>query len=458
LRLEPDAPPFLFVVTDTPRSVVLAGANQKLATNLIFLLLAALLAMVVARMLGQAFVGRQIKALAESENRYALAMKGTNDGLWDYNVLTKELFLSPRAKEILGFDLGEISSDVEEWKSRIHPDDVDFVVQENIRCVRGETSSFEIEYRLRHKDGGYRWVLGRGASLKNDQGEVLRIAGAHTDITEHKQMRELMIQTEKMMCVGGLAAGMAHEINNPLGGIMQCIQVIQRRVEGDTRTNRAAAAKAGCSLESIHKFLDSREIVPLLQYVRESGARAAKIVTNMLEFSRKSDSDKTPVNMGELLDTTIELCASDYDLKKKYDFRKIQIQRDYDPDLPHVVCTASQIEQVLMNILRNAAQAMPRQADNTAIPTVVLRTRHTGEAIRIEVEDNGPGMTETVRKRIFDPFFTTKPVGEGTGLGLSVSYFIITENHKGTIEVESAPGKGSKFIIHLPLNPQGSMG
>jgi PAS domain S-box-containing protein len=456
LSLKPGEPPFMYVVTDTPRTVVLASANRKLAMNLFFLLLASLLAMGAARMLGRAFVGRQVEALAESEERYALAMRGTNDGIWDWDLKTDVVFFSPRWKEIIGYGPDEIRNDVEEWKSRVHPEDLADVLRANMRCAEGEAPSFEVEYRLRHKDGSYRWVLGRGASLKNDRGDVVRLAGAHTDITEHKQMRELMIQTEKMVSVGGLAAGMAHEINNPLGGILQSVQVILRRMTEDTKVNRDAAEAAGCSMESIHKFLESRGIAALLQSVRESGARAAKIVANMLEFSRKADSATAPVDLARLLDKALELCANDYDLKKKYDFRKIQILRDYDPGLPQVTCTQSQIEQVVVNILRNAAQALARRTDQTQAPAIVLRTRRSGDFVRIEVEDNGPGMTESERKRIFEPFFTTKPVGEGTGLGLSVSYFIVTENHKGTIEAQSSPGNGARFIIHLPLDPRSS--
>jgi len=155
--------------------------------------------------------------------------------------------------------------------------------------------------------------------------------------------------------------------------------------------------------------------------------------------------------MAALLDRAVELAGQDYDLKKNYDFRQIKIEREYDPSLPQVECAANEIEQVILNLLRNAAQAAYGWHGNGLKPVIRLRTSLEGDMARIEVADNGPGMEEDVRKRVFEPFFTTKPVGVGTGLGLSVSYFIVTSNHRGLIEVESSPGKGACFTVRLPL-------
>ncbi len=288
------------------------------------------------------------------------------------------------------------------------------------------------------------------------EGAVIRI----DDVTNKVRMEEMMIQSEKMLSVGGLAAGMAHEINNPLSGIMQNAAVMADRLTGDLPSSHRAAEEAGTSMEIIRAFMDARDIPNILESIRKSGCRAAEIVANMLSFARKSDSTFSAQNMADLIDQTMDLAGSDYDLKKKYDFRQIEIIRKYDKNLPTVLCEAGKIRQVLLNILRNGAEAMSEyRADHTAhsveaeAPRFVLRLAHEKEAgmVRIEIEDNGPGMDEETRKRIFEPFFTTKPVGQGTGLGLSVSYFIITENHRGEMAVESQPGVGANFIIHLPL-------
>jgi PAS domain S-box-containing protein len=285
-------------------------------------------------------------------------------------------------------------------------------------------------------------------------GELGQTAIIIEDVTERTRIEDMMVQTEKMMSVGGLAAGMAHEINNPLGGIVQSTQVILARLDSNSQANQAAAAQTGCTLESLREFLSKREIIPLMRNVRESAIRAAHIVASMLEFSRKSESHRAPVALDKLLDKSVELCSTDYDLKKSYDFRKIEISTDYDPNLPPVPCTATQMEQVFMNLLRNAAQAMRERPQGSPPPRIVLRTRLDEGFARIDISDNGPGMPEEIRRRVFEPFFSTKPPGEGTGLGLSVSFFIITSNHKGTIHVDSEPGEGTTFTIRLPLLQQ----
>jgi len=169
----------------------------------------------------------------------------------------------------------------------------------------------------------------------------------------------------------------------------------------------------------------------------------------MLSFSRRSETHFGLVDLEEMLETVLRLAASDYDLKKKYDFKRIDVQRDYDPTLRTVYCDKTEIEQVILNLLKNAAQAMAE--DSTLFPTITLRTLREPHYVLIEVIDNGPGMDEKTLKRIFEPFFTTKEVGSGTGLGLSVSYFIVTEQHRGKLAVASKPGQGACFSIRLPI-------
>jgi polar amino acid transport system substrate-binding protein len=270
------------------------------------------------------------------------------------------------------------------------------------------------------------------------------------DITERVRLQEMMVQTEKMMSLGGLAAGMAHEINNPLGGIMQGAQVALKRLVTDSPMNIEVAQQTGCDLAAMRRFLERRGVLTMIEAMRESAVRAAKIVSSMLEFNRKSPITHVSADMNALLDKAVELSATDYDLKKKYDFRRILIVRDYAPRLPEVMCSVTQIQQVVMNLLANAAQAMTERPGGGSSPAITLRTRLEGGFVRIDVEDNGPGMTEDVRRKVFEPFFTTKPPGDGTGLGLSVSYFIIVQNHGGVMRVESQPGVGSTFIIMLP--------
>ncbi|WDP83929.1 MAG: hypothetical protein HUN05_01070 [Desulfobacter sp.] len=285
------------------------------------------------------------------------------------------------------------------------------------------------------------------AVFKNSSGKV---AGAVTnlrDITEWKQTQEVMIQNEKMMSLGGLAAGMAHEIKNPLGAVIQSAQVIQNRLFKSLPANLSAARDCGLDIDALHAYLTQRKIDTLLDQFYEAGIRVNTIIDNMLSFSRKSESRQLPCDLCQLMDKALDLASQDYDLKKNYDFRRIIVQRKYDDNLPMVCCEESKIEQVLFNILKNGSEAMHEAG--TEKPTFVLAIYPGKDTVCIEIRDNGPGMDREVRKKIFDPFFTTK--GSGTGLGLSVAYFIIRQGHGGDLEVESRPGSGTRFTICLPL-------
>ncbi|MET0085700.1 MAG: ATP-binding protein [Sedimenticola sp.] len=328
---------------------------------------------------------------------------------------------------------------------------------EQVREAIRNKQSQEVGRQIHDLDGEHRYAditifpLVANAAT----GAVIRL----DDVTERVRMEEMMMQTEKMMSVGGLAAGMAHEINNPLGGMLQGMQNIRRRLKPDLAKNREMADAIGLDFDRVQQYLEQRDIYHLMEGIAEAGRRASGIVENMLSFSRKTEPGFSAVEMASLVDRTLELASVDYDLKKRYDFRQIEIERDYEEGLPSARCAVSEIQQVLLNLLRNAAQALFTQDDEERSNVRIRIGLHReGEMIRIEVEDNGTGMTETVRRRAFEPFFTTRPVGEGTGLGLSVSYFIVCDEHGGEMSVESEPGEGSKFIVKLPLWRDGMKG
>jgi signal transduction histidine kinase len=230
--------------------------------------------------------------------------------------------------------------------------------------------------------------------------------------------------------------------------------VIQNRLKTKLPANIAAALETGIDLDHLETYMEKRGIFKMIDSVLDAGKRAAGIVSNMLSFSRKSASGFVPEDVGLLLDQTLELAESDYNLKKRFDFKKIEIKRDYAKGLPRIYCKASELQQVFFNILSNGAQAM-MGIETRVSPCFVLKIFKEDSMICVQIRDNGPGMKPDTRKRVFEPFFTTKIVGEGTGLGLAVSYFIITENHKGRIEVTSRPGQGTRFLIKLPLKREG---
>lgn len=307
-----------------------------------------------------------------------------------------------------------------------------------------------LQIPLLSKNGSERLVSLNADLLWEAGGTTASIIATGSDVTEQFRLHALMAQTEKMMMVGGLAAGMAHEINNPLGIIMQHTQNIERRIFSDLPANLEAAEKTGVELQQVRDYLQQRGIPTFLQQIHQASDRMSRIISNMLKFSRKSESKMESASLESVIEQTLELAENDYNLKKHYDFKNITIVREYDIDLPKVPLIVLEMEQVVLNLLKNAAQAMAL-ANTVKEPRITLRTKHSGDWVCIEVEDNGPGMSPDVQQRIFEPFFTTKETGVGTGLGLSVSSAIITNNHHGRIEVRSEPDQGTCFTIYLPL-------
>lgn len=280
------------------------------------------------------------------------------------------------------------------------------------------------------------------------EGTVLRL----DFVTERVQIESMMSQTEKMMSIGGLAAGMAHELNNPLGGILQGLQNIKRRFSPELPKNVETAEALGLDLEKVRQYMDDRQIARFIENIGQSSAHAADIVANLVKFIRHPEAGMMAENLPKLIDSTVELALLDYDMKKKYGFREMKIEREYDSELMSVPCVASEIQQVLLNALRNAAQAVALQVGRSEAGQITIRTKKVDNMACIEIEDNGPGLDESTRNRVFEPFFTTRDPGVGTGLGLSVSYYIVHDQHKGSMHMESTPGKGAKLIIELPLD------
>ncbi len=281
----------------------------------------------------------------------------------------------------------------------------------------------------------------------NVEGAVIRI----DDVTLRVRVENMMIQNEKMMSLGELAAGMAHEINNPLSAILHGVQNIYRRTSSGLTKNHEIADALDISVEQVRQYLQVRDIFRFVDGIRDAGERAAKIVTNMLEFSRSSSRKHTPVDIVQLLEQSLELSTNMFDLRAPDGIEALLISREFAEEIPLVPCSAMEIQQVVLNLLRNASQSFASGNYGAQDPQITLRAKHKGTWVHIEIEDNGQGMIEAVKRHIFEPFFTTKDVGQGTGLGLSVSYFIITEHHAGFIEVDSSPGKGTRFTIKLPL-------
>ena len=310
----------------------------------------------------------------------------------------------------------------------------------------GQVENFEFDMRRRD---GHLVQCSISARLMTIDGEPCILAITR-DISHLRAMQDSMVQSEKMLSLGGIAAGIAHEINNPLGIVLQAAQTITLRTRADFPKNLEAAARVGADLSQVDRYLKERKIDVFIRDIQGAAVRASEIIRHMLDFSRRSESRRSVCDVRAIIDNSLRLASSDYDLKKNYDFKAIDIVKDYEDDLPSLHCTETEIEQVMLNLLRNAAQAMAAADPPIAAPRIVIRVRAQDGGLRIDIEDNGPGISPEHRKRIFEPFFTTKASGSGTGLGLSVSYFIITKGHGGLMSVSSPAGGGTAFTIELP--------
>lgn len=319
---------------------------------------------------------------------------------------------------------------------------------EAIRKAVRERQALAIERVL---DGlsatSYSDVLVDPLRFHDAKGAIVRI----TEVSDQRLLADQAVQFEKMKSVAGLAEGMAHELNNPLGGIIQGAQSVLRRVSPTLAKNVEVAEACGTDLEKIRSYMEQRQIFMFLDGIRNYGERAASIVGYMQQFSRCREAQLEPRKLSSLMDTALELVAADQGLTDIFEFGKVEIVRDFDPELPEVPCSAADVEQVFFNLIKNAAQAL-HASGGERLPRLVLSIRRQGAMAVIGIEDNGHGMSEEVRRRIFEPFFTTKPPGQGVGLGMAVSYFIITVAHRGTLTVESMVGEGTKIFIGLPLS------
>jgi PAS domain S-box-containing protein len=538
--------------------------------------------------------------LSELEDRLQLALSAANQGLWDWDRVTGDLYLSPSYYAMLGFKPGDFPATFDGWSSLLHPEDAPLIARHLAENEHGGADRFEHELRLRHRDGGWRWIHIFGLVAARDEGGApVRLVGINVDITERRaadlalqesegrfraifdsvqegifihdidtsailatnhracemfgygeqeilaasiedlssgvppytqadgaywmmraaagepqsfewharrtdgslfwvdinmrraelagqervvvvvrdisrrkaQEEELrqnlerqvqlnkkleeahnqLLQSEKLASIGQLAAGVAHELNNPIGfvhsnlgsldgylkdlfAIIDACEVVDPRSAGECP-----------QLAAVHRLMTEKDytyiktdIAALMAESKDGLARVRKIVQDLKDFSRVGEAEWQWADLRKGLDSTLNIVWNEL----KY---KCKVNKEYG-ELPDIHCLPSQLNQVFMNLLVNAGQAIVERGE------ITIRTGQDGDRVWVEVADSGAGIPQENLNRIFEPFFTTKPVGKGTGLGLSLSYGIVVK-HRGRIEVTSEVGKGSTFRVVLPIDP-----
>lgn len=318
-----------------------------------------------------------------------------------------EKMLGWKRKEIIGKSITDIVPD-------------ELIEMQELQCIefgmqyQGHVSNYETE-RIT-KNGEKKLVNLTESFIRNNDDEIVGRSQILRDLTDIKMKEEQIQQSERLATVGHMAAGVAHEVGNPLTAISSLVQVSQRKTDDE--------------------FIQDQ-----LTKVREHIQRINKIVRDLVDFSRPSNMQSENVQINDVIESAVGLLQHDARCKD------VMFEMNLTNDLPLVSCVPDQIHQVLVNLLLNAVDAMEGQ-DN---PKVTIETQKENNAARLTVSDNGKGITDKHQSRIFEPFFTTKEVGSGTGLGLSVSHGIINKIG-GSINVESTHGEGTTFIIQLPTN------
>jgi PAS domain S-box-containing protein len=408
---------------------------------------------------------RAAEALRESQERFALAVQGASDGIWDWNVATNQVYFSPRWKSMLGYEEQEIENTLAGWERLVHPEDHARALATIRAHFEGQTATYELEHRLRHKDGSYRWILARGVALRDAQGKPLRMAGSHVDVTARRQAEEelrlayqevsrsqealkatvaqleashaelkqtqlQLIQAARLESVGSLAAGVAHEVKNPLQTILMGLEYLAHRLP-------PADAPAALAVRDM----------------RDAIQRANRIVRELLQLSSNHDFDLQEEDLNDVMERSLWL------LNHELVTGQVTVVRHFQEPLPRAAIDRRKIEQVLINLLINAIQAMSGPGTLTistrggCLGVDLFLNKGAGcpfwrgeQLVFVEILDTGPGIPEANLPRIFEPFFTTKPVGSGTGLGLSVVKKIM-DLHEGAIDIQNAPEGGVRVTL-----------
>jgi PAS domain S-box-containing protein len=323
-------------------------------------------------------------------------------------------FISPSVRDVLGYEPGEDPNI--QLGDRTHPEDRQALRSLYEDLLAGRQSFASLEVRVRHKLGDWRRIRCHFSPLHDEEGRIEGVVISGRDVTELKRLEEQLIQAEKLAAMGQMLAGVAHELNNPLTAILGVTELVRERPDLN---------------ESMKRQLD---------LTHRQARRAARIVQNLLEFSRPASPQKGPIDLNSIIDRTLQL--------HEHSLRRNSIAVDFHPQpgLPGVIGDGNQLIQVFLNLVSNAEQAIREVRDSGRIQ---IRIAHSNGRISVTVQDDGVGIKPEAIPKIFDPFYTTKRPGGGTGLGLSICMSILRE-HGGAIEAEALPAGGSAFTVYLP--------
>ncbi len=389
--------------------------------------------------------------LQKAEERFRLIAETIVEVIWMTNVnATKVLYTSPAYEHVWGRSLESLYENPRSFVDAIHPEDRRLMLAALESQKSGE--SYELEYRVIQPDGTVRWLWDRGYPVRNEAGEVTCYTGVAQDITmqrhaeeEKRAIQAKLIQTNKMTSLGLLVSGLAHEVNNPNNNIKLTAHLLTKSWKDILPVLEKEYREEGDFTVGGIPFSQMRELLPRhIGSIRENSRRIEGIIKNLRDFARKGASDiDSPANINSIVSVATALISSQIKQHTRH------FRLDLDEDVPIVRGNSQQLEQVVINLVMNAIQALPDKDRRVAVSTSF--DRDSAFAI-IKVADEGEGMPPEVRERVCEPFFSTKLDHGGTGLGLAISNFIVGE-HRGVLAFESEPGSGTIALVKLPVVP-----
>ena len=390
-------------------------------------------------------------ALKASEEMFRQLTENITEVFWVCSPnLDTMIYISTAYEKVWGRTCKSVYETPMSFVDAIHPDDRENALNTIIAGFRKE--GFSLEYRIIRPDGSMRWIHARGFQVRDSEGQFYRIAGIAEDITDLKAVQSQILQQEKMASLGQLAAGVAHEINNPIGFITSNMNTLKKYFDKilefmDIQTKTLEEYTSRSAEADILKQIAERKRSLKIDYITgdigsliveslDGADRVAKIVQDLKNFSRADDAEYKIADINAGIESTINIVWNEL----KY---KATLRKEFG-DIPPTRCSMGQLSQVFMNMLVNAAHSIPTQG------TITVKTWSANDTIYVSISDTGTGIPADTLDKIFDPFFTTKEVGKGTGLGLSIAYEII-KKHKGEIRVDSEVDKGTTFTISIPI-------
>ena len=421
--------------------------------------------------LEEVVVARTAQMVQEQE-KFKAIFDNSPEGIFQITGEGRFITANPALAAIYGYGTPvELISQLTDVKKQLYADPTRLAEFRNHLDQDGIVRDFPSEIIC--KDGSRKWISETACKVTKLDGSLLHYQGFVVDITAQKNAqneRDLMEaslrQAQKLESVGQLAAGIAHEINTPIQYIGDNIRFIQESFGGLNKVlkdyeNLALSVQSNnvtpevlTALESASKEADIRylceEIPKAVRQSLEGVTHVANIVRAMKEFSHPSSKEKVLTDLNHAIETTLTVARNEY----KY---VADVVTDLAPGLPRVPCLPGEFNQVILNLIVNAAHAigdMVKNAEGTK-GTITVTTRQEDPWVEIRIADTGTGIPEAIRDRVFDPFFTTKDVGKGTGQGLAIAHTTVVKKHGGRITFESTVGKGTTFIVRLPMAPGG---